>query len=78
MPKAHDIAKTALHTTQVDRNRPKNDALAQTGKTAPARGIRICGERTPAMDRFDWLIALVVRTIGAERGRAARGRPKHR
>ncbi len=27
------------------------------------------------MDRLDWLISLVVRTIGAERGRAARGRP---
>lgn len=27
------------------------------------------------MDRMDWIISLVVRTIGAERGRAARGRP---
>jgi len=27
------------------------------------------------MDRLDWLISLVVVTIGAERGRAARGRP---
>lgn len=27
------------------------------------------------MDRYDWLISLVVRTIGAERGLAARGRP---
>ncbi len=27
------------------------------------------------MTRMDWIIALVVRTIGAERGRAARGRP---
>jgi hypothetical protein len=27
------------------------------------------------MDRFDWLISLIVRTIGADRGRAARGRP---
>ena len=27
------------------------------------------------MDRLDWLISLVVITIGAERGRAARGRP---
>ena len=28
------------------------------------------------MDRFNWLIALVDRTIGADRGRAARGRPE--
>lgn len=27
------------------------------------------------MSDSDWKIALVVRTIGAERGRAARGRP---
>ena len=27
------------------------------------------------MSDFDWLIALVGRTIGADRGRAARGRP---
>jgi hypothetical protein len=27
------------------------------------------------MKDMDWKIALVVRTIGAERGRAARGRP---
>lgn len=27
------------------------------------------------MDRMDWIIAIVIRTIGAERGRAARGRP---
>jgi hypothetical protein len=27
------------------------------------------------MDHLDWLIALITRTIGAERGRAARGRP---
>lgn len=27
------------------------------------------------MARLDWLISLIVRTIGAERGRAARGGP---
>jgi hypothetical protein len=27
------------------------------------------------MKDMDWKIALVIRTIGAERGRAARGRP---
>ncbi len=27
------------------------------------------------MDQMNWLIALHVRTIGAERGRAARGAP---
>ncbi len=27
------------------------------------------------MDSLNWLISIVVRTIGAERGRAARGRP---
>jgi hypothetical protein len=53
----------------------KNDALAQTGKTAPPVAISIRFEGTPHMDQFNWLIALVVRTIGAERGSAARGRP---
>ncbi len=27
------------------------------------------------MDSLLWLISIVIRTIGAERGRAARGRP---
>ena len=53
----------------------KPPMMAQTCKITRQTCVQLSQTRGLAMPDNDWKIALVVRTIGAERGRAARGRP---
>lgn len=53
----------------------KNDIMPQTGQTGVRTPPSLDTGNGVRMTRLDWLITLIVRTIGAQRGRAARGRP---
>jgi hypothetical protein len=53
----------------------KNDATSQSGKICGPSAVKLIGEGDWSMTSRYWRITLVLRTIGARRGRAARGRP---
>jgi hypothetical protein len=59
------------------QRRVKNDQTSQFGKTRScARDLAVRDEGERSMTTQFWRITLVLRTIGARRGRAARGRPQ--
>jgi hypothetical protein len=53
----------------------ENDPASQTDQTLQRPHDKVGAEKGAAMQGDLCKIAIVIRTIGAERGRAARGRP---